>query len=186
MFFHSILSRKWFQLEESLAASVRRLFTFWAGAASVMLLRRDVKDDTGAIRIQRSHKGPFYVSDKLIDQLIANLGKWSRNNFYQDWSVNRKQREVSFHCNRRCLAKGWRSMFQEKHESNSLLSRELTNGSMKATTYKKKMLFARIHKSTSENAENGCQSQASYHLPQIRQLHVEYVTSFRPFSPRSC
>ncbi|XP_073048991.1 uncharacterized protein [Primulina eburnea] len=118
-----------------------------------------VKDDIGAIRIQRPHKGPFYVFDKPIDELIANLGKWSRNNFYKDWSVNRKQREVSFYCNRRCLAKGW-SMFQENHESNSLLSRfdvisgdviysfwmshtfdyfrELTNGSMKATTYKKK------------------------------------------------
>lgn len=37
-----------------------------------------VKDDIGSIRIQRPHKGPFYVSDKTIDQLIANLGKWSR------------------------------------------------------------------------------------------------------------
>ncbi|XP_057800785.1 E3 ubiquitin-protein ligase SP1 isoform X1 [Salvia miltiorrhiza] len=37
-----------------------------------------VKDDIGSIRIQQPHKGPFYVSDKTIDQLIANLGKWSR------------------------------------------------------------------------------------------------------------
>ncbi|KAL8548425.1 hypothetical protein ACS0TY_007656 [Phlomoides rotata] len=37
-----------------------------------------VKDDIGSVRIQRPHKGPFYVSDKTIDQLIANLGKWSR------------------------------------------------------------------------------------------------------------
>ncbi|KAL2535612.1 E3 Ubiquitin ligase family protein [Forsythia ovata] len=37
-----------------------------------------VKDDIGTIRIQRPHKGPFYVSDKTIDQLIANLGKWAR------------------------------------------------------------------------------------------------------------
>ncbi|EPS60652.1 hypothetical protein M569_14150, partial [Genlisea aurea] len=37
-----------------------------------------VKDDVGSIRIQQPHKGPFYVSDKTIDQLIANLGKWSR------------------------------------------------------------------------------------------------------------
>lgn len=37
-----------------------------------------VKDDIGSVRIQRPHKGPFYVSDKTIDQLIGNLGKWSR------------------------------------------------------------------------------------------------------------
>ncbi|GFP97867.1 hypothetical protein PHJA_001930800 [Phtheirospermum japonicum] len=37
-----------------------------------------VKDDIGSVRIQRPHKGPFYVTDKTIDQLIANLGKWSR------------------------------------------------------------------------------------------------------------
>lgn len=37
-----------------------------------------VKDDIGTIRIQRPHKGPFYVSPKTIDQLIANLGKWAR------------------------------------------------------------------------------------------------------------
>ncbi|CAK9175852.1 unnamed protein product [Ilex paraguariensis] len=37
-----------------------------------------VKDDIGTIRIQRPYKGPFYVSHKTIDQLIANLGKWAR------------------------------------------------------------------------------------------------------------
>jgi E3 ubiquitin-protein ligase MUL1 len=37
-----------------------------------------VKDDVGTIRIQRPHKGPFYVSPRPIDQLIANLGKWAR------------------------------------------------------------------------------------------------------------
>ncbi|KAL3680432.1 hypothetical protein R1sor_023388 [Riccia sorocarpa] len=37
-----------------------------------------VQDDRGILRIQRPHKGPFYVSPKSIDQLIANLGKWSR------------------------------------------------------------------------------------------------------------
>lgn len=37
-----------------------------------------VKDDIGTIRIQRPHKGPFYISPKTIDQLIANLGKWAR------------------------------------------------------------------------------------------------------------
>ncbi|XP_021835149.1 E3 ubiquitin-protein ligase SP1 isoform X2 [Spinacia oleracea] len=37
-----------------------------------------IKDDVGTVRIQRPHKGPFYVSPKTIDQLIANLGKWAR------------------------------------------------------------------------------------------------------------
>ncbi|XP_022758157.1 E3 ubiquitin-protein ligase SP1-like isoform X2 [Durio zibethinus] len=37
-----------------------------------------VKDDIGTIRIQKPHKGPFYVSPKSIDQLISNLGKWAR------------------------------------------------------------------------------------------------------------
>ena len=37
-----------------------------------------VKDDVGTMRIQRPHKGPFYVTPKSIDQLIANLGKWAR------------------------------------------------------------------------------------------------------------
>ncbi|XP_076901131.1 E3 ubiquitin-protein ligase SP1-like isoform X1 [Bidens hawaiensis] len=37
-----------------------------------------IKDDIGTVRIQRPLKGPFYVSHKNIDQLIANLGKWAR------------------------------------------------------------------------------------------------------------
>nr|XP_043635843.1 E3 ubiquitin-protein ligase SP1 isoform X2 [Erigeron canadensis] len=37
-----------------------------------------IKDDIGTLRIQRPLKGPFYVSHKTIDQLIANLGKWAR------------------------------------------------------------------------------------------------------------
>lgn len=40
-----------------------------------------IKDDVGTIRIQRPHKGPFYVSPKSIDQLILNLGKWAK---YED------------------------------------------------------------------------------------------------------
>ncbi|XP_076912974.1 E3 ubiquitin-protein ligase SP1-like isoform X2 [Bidens hawaiensis] len=37
-----------------------------------------IKDDIGTVWIQRPLKGPFYVSHKNIDQLIANLGKWAR------------------------------------------------------------------------------------------------------------
>ncbi|KAF9607181.1 hypothetical protein IFM89_032403 [Coptis chinensis] len=48
---------------------------------SLTVVGEAVKDDIGTIRIQRPHKGPFYVSPKSIDQLIANLGIWSR--FYK-------------------------------------------------------------------------------------------------------
>ncbi|CAF2039197.1 hypothetical protein HID58_032763 [Brassica napus] len=37
-----------------------------------------VKDDIGDLRIQKPERGPFYVSPKSLDQLISNLGKWSR------------------------------------------------------------------------------------------------------------
>jgi hypothetical protein len=37
-----------------------------------------VRDDVGTIRIQRPLKGPFLVSPKTIDELIANIGKWAR------------------------------------------------------------------------------------------------------------
>ncbi|KAF9598645.1 hypothetical protein IFM89_029895 [Coptis chinensis] len=41
---------------------------------SLTVVGEAVKDDIGTILIQRPHKGPFYVSPKSIDQLIANLG----------------------------------------------------------------------------------------------------------------
>ncbi|CAN4101208.1 unnamed protein product [Withania somnifera] len=37
-----------------------------------------VRDDIGTVRIQRPHKGPFYISPRTIDKLIANLGRWAR------------------------------------------------------------------------------------------------------------
>nr|AIZ68184.1 mitochondrial ubiquitin ligase activator of NFKB 1 isoform X2 [Albuca bracteata] len=46
--------------------------------SSLTVVGEAVKDDIGTIRIQRPHKGPFYVSPKNIDELIANLGKWAR------------------------------------------------------------------------------------------------------------
>ncbi|KAJ8453239.1 hypothetical protein Cgig2_008123 [Carnegiea gigantea] len=45
---------------------------------SLTVVGEAVKDDDGTIRVQRPHKGPFYVSPKTIDQLIGNLGKWAR------------------------------------------------------------------------------------------------------------
>ncbi|KAG0495351.1 hypothetical protein HPP92_000041 [Vanilla planifolia] len=45
---------------------------------SLTVVGEAVKDDVGTIRIQRPHKGPFFVSPKSIDQLISNLRKWAR------------------------------------------------------------------------------------------------------------
>uniref|UniRef100_A0A0E0LP48 RING-type E3 ubiquitin transferase n=1 Tax=Oryza punctata TaxID=4537 RepID=A0A0E0LP48_ORYPU len=45
---------------------------------SLTVVGEAIKDDVGTIRIQRPHKGPFYVSPKSIDQLIMNLGKWAK------------------------------------------------------------------------------------------------------------
>ncbi|XP_062187677.1 E3 ubiquitin-protein ligase SP1-like [Phragmites australis] len=45
---------------------------------SLTVVGEAIKDDVGTIRIQRPHKGPFYVSPKSIDQLILNLGKWAK------------------------------------------------------------------------------------------------------------
>jgi hypothetical protein len=50
-----------------------------AVASLYVLDGQAVRDDLGTIRIQKPHKGPFYVSPKSIDELIANLGKWSRS-----------------------------------------------------------------------------------------------------------
>ncbi|KAL1539799.1 Subtilisin-like protease 1 [Salvia divinorum] len=57
---------------------VKRIERVLPTGTPLTIVGEAVKDDIGSVRIQRPHKGPFYVSDKTIDQLIANLGKWSR------------------------------------------------------------------------------------------------------------
>ncbi|KAM7253762.1 hypothetical protein ACFE04_031444 [Oxalis oulophora] len=57
---------------------VKRIERVLPTGSSLTVVGEAVKDDVGTIRVQRPHKGPFYVSPKSIDQLIANLGKWSR------------------------------------------------------------------------------------------------------------
>ena len=49
-----------------------------ASAFVILICNQAVKYDIGTVRIQRPHKGPFYVSPKTIDELIENLGKWAR------------------------------------------------------------------------------------------------------------
>ena len=44
--------------------------------------------------MQKPHKGPFYVSHKTIDQLIANLGRWAR--FILDTHLNLYNRHIPF------------------------------------------------------------------------------------------
>ncbi|XP_062144784.1 E3 ubiquitin-protein ligase SP1 [Alnus glutinosa] len=57
---------------------VKRIERVLPTGTSLTAVGEAVKDDVGTIRIQRPHKGPFYVSPRPIDQLIANLGKWAR------------------------------------------------------------------------------------------------------------
>ncbi|KAG6544506.1 hypothetical protein Mapa_014144 [Marchantia paleacea] len=57
---------------------VKRVERVLPTGTALTVVGEAVQDDRGILRIQRPHKGPFYVSPKSIDQLIANLGKWSR------------------------------------------------------------------------------------------------------------
>ncbi|KAJ0979661.1 hypothetical protein J5N97_015135 [Dioscorea zingiberensis] len=57
---------------------VKRVERVLPTGTSLTVVGEAVKDDVGKIRIQRPHKGPFYVSPKNIEQLISNLGKWAR------------------------------------------------------------------------------------------------------------
>ncbi|KAH7577491.1 hypothetical protein ACOSP7_001587 [Xanthoceras sorbifolium] len=64
---------------------VKRIERLLPTGTSLTVVGEAVKDDLGKIRVQRPHKGPFYVSPKTIDELIANLGKWAR--WYKHASV---------------------------------------------------------------------------------------------------
>lgn len=57
---------------------VKRIERVLPTGTSLTAVGEAVKDDIGTVRIQRPHKGPFYVSPKTIDELIGNLGKWAR------------------------------------------------------------------------------------------------------------
>ncbi|KAL3644845.1 Subtilisin-like protease 1 [Castilleja foliolosa] len=57
---------------------VKRIERVLPTGSLLTVIGQAVKDDIGSVRIQRPHKGPFYFTDKTIDQLFANLGKWSR------------------------------------------------------------------------------------------------------------
>ncbi|KAK2403721.1 E3 Ubiquitin ligase family protein [Trifolium repens] len=57
---------------------VRRIERVLPVGTSLNVVGEVARDDVGTIRIQRPSKGPFYVSPKTIDDLIANLGKWAR------------------------------------------------------------------------------------------------------------
>ncbi|KAL9430872.1 hypothetical protein AB3S75_026128 [Citrus x aurantiifolia] len=57
---------------------VKRIERLLPTGTSLTVVGEAVKDDIGTVRIQRPHKGPFYVSPKTIDELIENLGKWAR------------------------------------------------------------------------------------------------------------
>ncbi|XP_072959456.1 E3 ubiquitin-protein ligase SP1-like isoform X2 [Typha angustifolia] len=56
---------------------VRRIIEVLPIGTSLTVVGEAVKDDTGRVRVQRPHKGPFYVSQKDTDQLISDLGEWA-------------------------------------------------------------------------------------------------------------
>ncbi|GAU30711.1 hypothetical protein TSUD_39350 [Trifolium subterraneum] len=73
------------------------------------------RDDVGTIRIQRPLKGPFFVSHKTIDELIANLGKWA--SWYKCASVGLTALGVYMianHAIRYILERRRRSEFQKR------------------------------------------------------------------------
>lgn len=57
---------------------VKRIERLLPTGTPLTIVGEAVKDDIGAVRIQKPHKGPFYVSHKTIDQVIASLGRWAR------------------------------------------------------------------------------------------------------------
>ncbi|GKA08823.1 E3 ubiquitin protein ligase SP1 [Tanacetum coccineum] len=57
---------------------VKRIERVLPTGTALTVVGEAVKDDVRTLRIQRPLKGPFYVSHKNIDQLIANLRKWAR------------------------------------------------------------------------------------------------------------
>eukprot|EP00850_Spirogloea_muscicola_P003327 SM000013S26496 [mRNA] locus=s13:708596:710620:+ [translate_table: standard] len=57
---------------------VKRVERLLPIGASLTVVGEALKDDRGAVRLQRPQRGPFHVSPKSLDQLIATLGKWSR------------------------------------------------------------------------------------------------------------
>ncbi|AES61874.2 putative aminoacyltransferase, E1 ubiquitin-activating enzyme [Medicago truncatula] len=57
---------------------VKRIERVLPVGTSLTVVGEAAKDDVGTIRIQRPSKGPFYVSPKTIDELIANIGRWAR------------------------------------------------------------------------------------------------------------
>ncbi|ESQ28983.1 hypothetical protein EUTSA_v10024073mg [Eutrema salsugineum] len=57
---------------------VKRIERVLPTGMPLTIVSEAVKDDIGDLRIQKPERGPFYVSPKSLDQLISNLGKWSR------------------------------------------------------------------------------------------------------------
>ncbi|XP_048236160.1 E3 ubiquitin-protein ligase SP1 isoform X4 [Ricinus communis] len=64
---------------------VKRIERVLPTGTSLSVIGEAVKDDIGTVRIQRPHKGPFYVSPKTIDELIGNLGKWASMLYSISW-----------------------------------------------------------------------------------------------------
>ncbi|GLU03482.1 hypothetical protein SLE2022_206780 [Rubroshorea leprosula] len=111
---------------------VKRIERVLPTGTSLTVVGEAVKDDIGTIRIQKPHKGPFYVSPKTIDELISNLGKWARWYKYASFGLtvfgvflitNRmiqyvKERRRRWEFQRRVLAAEAKRLGQDNEDAN--------------------------------------------------------------------
>ncbi|KAF3577064.1 hypothetical protein DY000_02031850 [Brassica cretica] len=57
---------------------IRRIERVLPVGTRLTVVGQTIKDGVGDVRIQKPDQGPFYVSPVPLDQLISNVGKWSR------------------------------------------------------------------------------------------------------------
>ncbi|CAF1842169.1 hypothetical protein HID58_060412 [Brassica napus] len=60
---------------------IRRIERVLPVGTRLTVVGQTIKDGVGDVRIQKPDQGPFYVSPVPLDQLISNVGKWSRSRF---------------------------------------------------------------------------------------------------------
>ncbi|KAF9607172.1 hypothetical protein IFM89_032394 [Coptis chinensis] len=148
---------------------------------SLTVVGEGVKDDIGTIRIQRPHKGPFYVSPKSIDQLIANLGIWSRIYKYASmgWGLLNMLFDTSWkeHADLICSEAGSTMLLcypSEKHVMRSCSFRVLAAAAQR---------LEQDHDGSDEKADNGPESAKKERLMAdlcVICLEHKYNTVFVP------
>ncbi|KAF3631843.1 hypothetical protein FXO38_26464 [Capsicum annuum] len=117
-----------------------------------------VKADIGTVRIQRPHKGPFYISPKTIDQLIANFGRWASDAEVLN-SVTRVNRSLKRSC-KNCSSSSHTSdlllQVQPDQMGGVLPVRESPLGGI--------VMVSAYHKSVRESPLGGIVMVSAYHM----------------------